>query len=453
MSRAPRRGGRVRTGLLAGASLFLGTQANAADTLEPFISQLLSCTGGAALTVAVAGFPSDETAVSRAQADELRLLVETRLQALGRVRLATAGDVVRLKALREGTTGLPPGELEQQIKTAFAGDVSLFFVSAQRGEKSIRFRLQAITKNAGCKATSEPLDVEIKGVSAIADTDKVMAGAVDRLFQTVRDLKEVDVCPFAGAGNTHSICAAALTDRLMVALDAKSRDPSLVLRDRKPSMRRLPEGACAAAQETITAQGQFDHDRQGQSWISLEFKRNAEVIAPTGKVRISVEGLGCDPALRPFLDHVAASAPSDRNRLDIAAPGSPFSPGQRMEVRIEAKASMRLYCWVLAPDETAFVVLPVEGQEILSSVKPGTLRYPSGFRLDDIIVQEKFENLFSCFGVEGALPEVLHKQWLAYGPAANRDAILIEKPELHRMMDAIRNSGLAVEATTRLVVK
>jgi hypothetical protein len=326
-------------------------------------------------------------------------------------------------------------------------------VAPERGEKSVTFRLQGITRNADCKATSDPFEIALKSGAGIADIDKVMTNAVDRLFASARDVSEVAVCPFTGADNNHTTCGAALTDRLMLALDSKSRDPSRVLADRKLSVRRLPAGACAVPDEGVTAQGSFDHDRQNQSWVSLDFRRGTSTIAPTGKTRISVEGLGCDPVLRPFLDHVAASAPTNRSKLDVSAAGAPFRVGQRLDIRIEAKTALKLYCWVLAPDETAFVVLPVEGDEARASVKAGAVRYPSGFNLTEIVLPERFENLFSCYGVEGAIPESLHREWVEFGPAGNREARIISRADVHRLMEAMRNAGAAAEATTRIVVE
>jgi hypothetical protein len=423
------------------------------DGLNRFLDQLSSCVSIRTMTLAVAGFSNDETSVSRAQAEEIKFSIEARLQASGRARLAAAADVMRIRSLREGTTGLSGAEGEQQIRNAFDGDASVFFVAPNRTDKTVIFRLQAITRNASCKTTSEPIEVAITSGAGIADTDKIITNAVERLFASARDTTELAVCPFTGVENNHSTCADALTDRLILALDAKARDPSRVLTDRKLSVRRLPAGSCAVPGEGVIAQGSFDHDRQGQSWVSFEFRRGAETIAPTGKTRISVEGLGCDPVLRPFLDHVAASARTNHNMLAIQAAGTPFLSGQRLDIRIDAKATLKLYCWVLAPDESAFVVLPVEGDEARAHIKPGAIRYPSSFNLDEIVLQAKFENLFSCYGVDGDLPAALQKQWTDFAPGANREAKVVPRADVHRLMEAMRGSGVAAEATTRITVR
>jgi hypothetical protein len=57
--------------------------------------------------------------------------------------------------------------------------------------------------------------------------------------------------------------------------------------------------------------------------------------------------------------------------LDMAAP--PFAQGARLEVEITLGTARPLYCWVLAPDETAFVALPVAADAVAG---PGRLVYP-----------------------------------------------------------------------------
>ncbi|WP_261401654.1 hypothetical protein [Chenggangzhangella methanolivorans] len=161
-----------------------------------------------------------------------------------------------------------------------------------------------------------------------------------------------------------------------------------MLRGGTLEVKRAAEGACEAGGENLVALGGFDHDRQGQSWMSLEFRRGGAVLAPVGRRKISIEALGCDPAMRPFLDHVAATAATDRAKLDIAALQNPFSRGQRLDVRIASSARQKLYCWVLAPDETGFVALPVRGGKATDA--PGDRRYPRGFGLAEIVLQEPF---------------------------------------------------------------
>lgn len=424
----------------------------AADPIAIWLDGIAACTRGRTLSLAVAGFDPGQTALSREQAEEVRLAIESRLQATGRVRLAPAGDVTRLKALQEGTTGLPPAEAEAQIRAAFGGDAAVFLVDPSRAGEVARLRVQAIARSADCKVTSDPVEVPVRGGPGLADIDAVMRRAVERMSAGAPDAKAVGICPFA-ASSGHSTCAGALTDRLAIALDAEARSPNRVLRGGALAVRRLGPGqACAAEGDAIVARGSFDHDRRG-SWMNLAFERAGSTLAPTGRTRISVEALGCDPTIRPFLDHVAASARTDGGRLELSPAAVPFTKGQRLEVRIDAKVRQNLYCWLLAPDETAFVALPVRGDAASNAPAGGVRRYPRGYGLAEVVAGEAFENLFACFGLDGPLPPDLEARWMAAAPAADADARLLERAETLDLMDRIRALPGVTEATARVVVR
>ena len=441
--------------LLLAALLVLPTAARAdptTATLAPFLDAVAACTGRPDLTLAVVGVEPGQTALSREQAEEVRLAVESRLQATGRVRLAAAADVVRIKALREGTSGLSGVEAEAQIRAAFAGDASVFLVEARRAGETAALRLQAITRTAACKATSEPLIVPIRVGAAVADIDAVMEGAVKAFAAAAPNVQAIEVCPFVAEGG-HSTCAGALTDRLLIALDAEARSANRILKGARLDVRRSPPGtACAGP---VTAHGRFLTDQSRQSWMELEFQRDGAVLAPTGRRRIGVEGLGCDPTPRPFLDHLAATARTDAGRLTVAATATPFSAGQRLEMRIESRARQNLYCWVVAPDETAFVALPVRGNAAsLEALKAGEARrYPRGYGLDEIVAGEPFENLFACFGVEGGLPPDLAGRWLAAAPGKDGEARLLQPSDMLDLLEKIRATPGVSEATARIVVR
>ncbi|WP_286158961.1 hypothetical protein [Methylobacterium sp. Leaf456] len=421
-------------------------------TLGPFLDAVSACAGRPDLTLAVIGVEPGQTALSREQAEEVRLAIESRLQASGRVRLAAAADVVRIKALREGTTGLSGVEAEAQIRAAFSGDASVFLVEPRRAGETAALRLQAITRSVQCKATSEPVSVPIRVGAGVADVDAVMEGAVKALGQAAPNASAVEVCPFVAEGG-HSSCAGVLTDRLVIALDAEARSVNRVLKGARLDVRRSPPGTVCAG--PLTARGRFLTDRERHTFMEVEFQRDGAVLAPTGRRRIGLDGLGCDPTPRPFLDHLAATARTDGGRLTVAPTATPFSAGQRLELRIESRARQSLYCWIVAPDETAFVALPVrENPASLAPLKPGEARrYPRGYGLDEIVAGEPFENLFSCFGIEGGLPPELAARWLAAAPGANSEAKLLPPPDVLDLLDKIRATPGVTEATARIVVR
>lgn len=443
--------GLLRSLLVAGV-LVAGCGAARADALSAWLDNVAACSGKRDLSLAVVGFDAGQQVLSRTQADEVRLAIESRLQSEGRVRLAASADVVRIKTLRDSLNLQKPGEAEAQIRRAFDGDASVFFTQPARQEDRASFRLQAIGKAGDCKATSEPIEVAIRVKPGVVDVDQVMSKAVENLVRAAPELKRVDICPFSAASG-YSACSAALGERLLLALDAESRSDDRVLRARPLEIRKAAPGQCAASSDAVTTRGRFEQDRSGQSWMELEFRRGDAVLAPTGRHRIPAEGLGCDPAVRPFLEHVAATAGSDRARLALLPAASPFAKGRRLDVRIEGKAGMRLYCWVLDSDGTAAVVLPVRGEEGKSVLRAGGQSYPYDFGLADIVLDAAFENLFACFGTETELPAALRQRWLKAAPSANDDAAILQPDEVLDLMERLRAVPGVVEATAPLVVR
>ncbi|SFC02202.1 hypothetical protein SAMN05428997_103321 [Bosea sp. CRIB-10] len=443
--------GLLRSLLVAGLFVAGGCAARA-DALSAWLDNVAACAGKRDLSLAVVGFDAGQQILSGKQADEVRLAIESRLQSEGRVRLAASADVVRIKTLRDSLNLHKPGEAEAQIRKAFDGDASVFFTEPARQEDKASFRLQAIARTGDCKATSEPVEIAIRTKPGVVDVDQVMSKAVENLVRAAPDLKRVDICPFSAASG-YSACSAALGERLLLALDAESRSDDRILRARPLDLRKATPGQCAASSDAVTTRGRFEQDRNGQSWMELEFRRGDAVLAPTGRNRIPVEGLGCDPAVRPFLEHVAATAGSDRARLALLPAASPFAKGRRLDVRIEGKAGMRLYCWVLDSDGTASVVLPVRGEEGKSVLRAGSQSYPYDFGLTDIVLDAAFENLFACFGTEADLPAALRQRWLKAAPSANDDAAILQPDEVLDLIERLRAVPGMVEATAPIIVR
>jgi len=443
--------GLLRSLFVAGL-LIAGSSAARADALSAWLDTVAACAGKRDLSLAVVGFEAGQQVLSGTQADEVRLAIESRLQSEGRIRLAASADVVRIKALRDSLNLQKPGEAEAQIRWAFDGDASVFFTQPARQEEKASFRLQAIAKAGDCKATSEPIEIAIRTKPGVVDVDQVMSKAVENLVRAAPDLRRVDICPFAAASG-YSACSAALGERLTLALDAESRSDDRILRARPLEIRKAAPGQCAASSDAVTTRGRFEQDRNGQSWMELEFRRGDAVLAPTGRNRIPVEGLGCDPAVRPFLEHVAATAGSDRARLALLPAASPFAKGRRLDVRIEGKAGTKLYCWVLDSDGTASVVLPVRGEAGKSVLRAGGQSYPYDFGLGDIVLDAAFENLFACFGTEAELPAALRQRWLKAAPSASDDAAILQPDEVLDLIETLRAVPGVVEATAPIVVR
>jgi hypothetical protein len=415
---------------------------NLDGVLAVWLEQLKACTAAPAPRLAVIGLDRADTTLAPEEAEQLRLAVESAL-VKANISLTSSADVTRIKALREGTTGLSGNEVEDQIRAAFDGDAALFIVGPQRDASSVSFRLQAITPKADCKSTSDVVTLDVAGNGSLADPGQVMRAAVRRLIEAAPDLRSIAVAPFASEAG-HSECSTALADQLLVALDEEARSPTRALNGKTLTIHRgVPSGDSAGM---ALATGRFDLDRQNRGFISLDFSRDGRTLAPLPRTPIAIDRLACDPTIRPFLDHVAATAHTDRARLDISAPV--FTLGQRLDIAITTAKPLALYCWILAPDETAYVLLPTASSAMVTS-KAGSLRYPRDFGLADVVLGQRFENLFACFGSAQALPPTVSAPWLAGAKSGS----LIEGEKVEDMLTQMRAVPGIVEATGRVVAR
>lgn len=256
-----------------------------------------SCTGKDVPRIAVLGFNPNETAVSREEADEIRFAIENRLQKASGLALTSAADVTRPKAMRESTTGLPAAEAERQISAAFDGDAHIFFVSPDRQTRRVWFRLQAISRAADCKATSEPIEWPLRRTQSLADVGQVMANAVKQLGEGAPNVRFVDVLTFSAAVEQGK-CSAVLTDSLIDALAAERRDPGRVLNGRTLTVTKVIAPGPAEAGR-VSARGNFELDRDNRAFIRLWFEDDGgATVASIGRVAIAIDRLPCDPTIR-----------------------------------------------------------------------------------------------------------------------------------------------------------
>ena len=437
MSETRRRAGPLVLGL---ALALLASPAMARDVARDLIDGLADCTGGAApLRLVVAGLPNSQTALTPAEADALRLDVEAMLRDAG-AGIGTARDVTLLRGLREGTGA----DTEALLAASQAGDAAIFIVEPARQDATIAFRLQAITPDAGCKITSDVTERAI-AASGTSSVDRVIETALEGLFAAAPDTETLAICPVATQAG-HSACAGAVTDALAAAAVAQGQGANRILSGRTLTVSRPDGAACAVPDaETPRAIGRLSTDRDGASRLDLEVRRGAQVVFALPRSRVDLGVLGCDPAVRPLLDHIAQTANRDGDLLDLSA--SPFGAGERLAVTIELGRITPLHCWVIAPDETAFVTLPVgQGQ----AATPGRYTYPSDFGLGDIVLDGAFENLFHCFAPASPLPPDLEARWLAAGPGT---ATLLDATDIADMLDAMRALPGMVEATARITVR
>jgi hypothetical protein len=435
------------SGFAFAAGLALAGPAAADQAVALLIAEFgASCLGGSIPErMVVAGLAREQTALSSAEADGLRLDVEAMLKAAG-AGIAAARDVDRLRGLLEGVTSISGAEAEALIQTANAGDAVVFIVEPARGEGKVSFRLQAMTPDAACKVTSPPIETTIAGGGAGA-IDRVLSIALDDFFDAAPDTATLGICPVVSDAG-YSACAPALTESIAAAALAEANGPGRTLTDRVVEINRLGQAACVAAPELPATHARLSTDAAGDTWMELQVRQGSRTLSAMPRTRVDLSPLGCDPAPRPLLDYVALTVNRDAATLDISAP--PFAAGQLLDVRIDLGRTAPLYCWIIAPDETAFVLLPL-GE--MTDWPTGTYSYPTDFGLQSVVVDQPFENLFHCFAPTMPLAEEVAGRWHAAATGDGGNPVLLDGLALAALLDEMRAQPGMVEAATRIIVR
>jgi hypothetical protein len=401
--------------------------------------------GGSPERVVVAGLSRDQTALGAAEADRLRLDVEAMLKAAG-AGIAAARDVDRLRGLLEGVTSVSGAKAEALIETANVGDAVVFVVEPVRGEGRVSFRLQAMTPDAACKVTSAAIEVAIadSGAGAI---DRVLAVALDDFFDAAPEAAALGICPVVSDAG-YSACAPALGESIAASALAEATNPTRLLNGRTLEITRLSPAACASTTDQPAAYTKLSTNAAGETWIDLQVRQGDRTLSAMPRTRVDLSPLGCDPAPRPILDYVALTLNRDADILDISA--APFTTGQLLDVRIDLAQSAPLYCWIIAPDETAFVLLPLGDT---ADRAPGTYSYPADFGLQSVVLNQPFENLFHCFAPSAPLPQALVESWRAAATGDGGNPVLLDSLALNGLLDEMRAQPGVIEAATRIIVR
>jgi hypothetical protein len=405
-----------------------------------------SCLGGGSPErVVVAGLPRDQTALGAAEADRLRLDVEAMLKAVG-AGLAAAQDVNRLRGLLEGVTSVSGAEAEALIQTANVGDAVVFIVEPARSEGRVSFRLQAITPDAACKVTSTVIEAAItdSGSGAI---DRVLEVALDGFFETSPDAESLGICPVVSDAG-YSACAPALGESIAATALAEATSATRLLNGRTLKVTRLSPAACASTTDQPAAYTRLSTNAAGDTWIDLQVRLGDRTLSAMPRTRVDLSSLGCDPTPRPILDYIALTLNREAKTLDISA--APFTTGQLLDVRVDLGQSAPLYCWIIAPDETAFVLLPL-GE--MADWAPGTYSYPADFGLQSVVLNQPFENLFHCFAPTSPLPEAIVENWRAAATGDGGNPVLLDGLALSGLLDEMRAQPGVIEAATRIIVR
>lgn len=431
-------------GSLCAISLALmasGQPTHAQATVEAMIAQLGTCIGmDRPLRLIVPGLPNDQTVLSADQASKLRLDIEAMFTDLAEI--GTARDLTQLRGLLEGSGAQVA--TQTLVENANAGDAAIFVVDPSRNGDALDFRLQAISMDGRCKSTSELIAVGLTRTGA-ASIDRVLETALDDLLRIAPQTQSIAVCPVVAEAG-YSSCSGAVTTALAAGATQKARDANRILTGRSLDVVKLDSAACGQTSQ-LRGTGTLSRDAVGDVWFSLAFQQGTQVVSALPRTRVDLGALGCDAAVRPLLDYISLTASRSPARLDLSAPV--FGQGQRLDVRVDLPQAGALYCWVIAPDETAFVVLPV-GEDIAWGA--GAYHYPADFGLGDIVLEGSFENLFHCFAPSADLPMNIAAMWRDFGPGGAGQTLL-DSATITTMLDAMRAQPGMTEATTRIIVR
>jgi hypothetical protein len=434
------------SGFALAAGLAFASPAVADEAVATLVADLATCLGGSTPErVVVAGLARDQTALGAGEADRLRLDVEAMLRSAG-AGIAAARDVDRLRGLLEGVTSVSGTETEMLVQTANAGDAVIFIIEPSRRDGTVSFRLQAMTPDAECKVTSPPIETVIAdgGEGAV---DRVLSVALDDFFDAAPEISTLGICPVVSEAG-YSACAPALAESIAATALAEATSAGRVLNGRTLEVTRLSPAACASPTDLAAAYARLSTDAEGDTWIDLQVRQGDRTLSAMPRTRVDLSPLGCDPAPRPILDYVALTLNRDAARLDISAP--PFKTGQLLDVRIDLGQAAALYCWIIAPDETAFVLLPLGD---MADWAPGTYSYPADFGLQSVVLNQPFENLFHCFAATTPLPDAAIKAWQAAATGDGGNPVLLDALSLNGLLDDMRTQPGVIEAATRIIVR
>jgi hypothetical protein len=430
------------------------------DAIADWLNQLDACIPKKPMSLAVVGFFQDEALVSIEQAKSVRLKVERKLTIAGRVRVETGADIADLIVAQEATQNATRGEVEEQIRKAYGADALVFFEGSSRPiATSITFHLVAILNSSQgeCKKVqSDPIELPVSTQPTIKDIEKTMQNAVQQMAKNAKDAKYVLICRFTAAESGNSDCTNALDEKLRRVLDDYRNSLNTRLKEHDLDIREEPTGVCEEPTGVVTAKGSFRRDPDGRSWMSIEFRRDGHYLGGSGQTYISTTELSCNPSITQFFERVETDARSRvGDQLDVAVTKSLFKRTDNLDIRIETKQPLTLYCWVLDSDRTAQVFLPVRGREAESTLVPGEHHYPDSFDLRPVPLHEPRINLIDCFGLHGRLPSGLHDRWMAAAPSEENkyDPKPLFAPDVSDLLERIRAIPGLVEATTRLVVR
>ena len=408
------------------------------------------------LRIGVLGFHRDEERLSRARQTNIRSTIEQHMQAVDDVILAPSSDLGSIIEIAKGAAGTTEKQIRQQISNARRVDAVVLFKVRRRQENKVVFQLTGITQSANCKVISEPLTVAMTKDRNFANVAQVLKRKSRQLL-AVGNVKKIAVLPFLSGKGMDNSCNRELVEHMSNALLRERSSASRVISgDNQLDVTQVRgEHGVKDKKNTVIIDGKFGCDDDGSHWISVGFRRNGRPIIPS-LTKTSITGLNCGCRSRTFFEKIRQEAKMCPAFFKMRAGKGETFVGDYVNIRLRSKRKANLYCWYLAADKTAYILVP-------NPHNPGSgkisvrreKRYPRDFGFPEQQYGQESNDMFGCFVREKPLPDGAHAYWMKkWGPqgGSGSNGELVEG-EINDMFQMMRRQEGTRECYVQVNVK
>ena len=399
------------------------------------------------LRIGVLGFHRDEERLSRSQQVNIRRNIEQNIQEIDDVIIAPSSDLGTIVEINRQSTGTAEKKIRQQIANARRVDGVVLFNVRQRKARKVIFQLTGISKSASCKVISEPLSLDVSVDRNFANAAQVFKRKARELL-AVSNVKKIAILPFLSGKGMDNSCNRELVDHMSNALLRERDNASRVITDNQQLDVRQVRGEHAVKDKknTIIIDGKFGCDGDGSHWVRVGFRRNGRPVIPS-LTKTSITGLNCGCRSRTFFEKIRQEAKMCPAYFKMRARKGETFVGDYVNIRLRSKRKADLYCWYLAADKTAYILVPNphnpgSGKISVQQEK----RYPRDFGFPEQQYQQESNDMFGCFVREKPLPDEAHAYWMKkWGPkggsGSNGELVEGEIVDMFQMMRRQEGTG------------
>ena len=370
------------------------------------------------LRIGVLGFHRDEERLSRTQQINIRSSIEQYIQAVDDVILAPSSDLGSIIEIAKGAGGADEKQIRQKIANARRVDGVVLLKVRQRRARKVVFQITGITQRAECKVISEPISMSVSQQRNFAHVGQVLKRKSKQLL-AIQGVTKVAVLPFLSGKGMDNACSRELVDHMSNALLRQKNNASRVIAGGRQLEVRQVRGKHAIEDKTNTViiDGRFGCDSDGSHWIRVGFSRQGRPVIPS-LTKTSITGLNCGCQSRTFFEKIRDEAKACPNYFKMRTRGGTIRVGDYMKIRMRSKRPAKLYCWYLAADKTAYILVPNPHSPGSGSISVrGVKTYPRDFGFPEQQYTQESQDMFGCFVREKPLPDGAHAYWMTkWGP-------------------------------------